>query len=230
GAGTQYGRIGEIPRDSLRSVISTTGSWSKVSYSGGTGYVHNSYLTDPTSGTLAATKTAAARAVNGTSGPGGSTTPSGTVTTGNPSGLPSSSRGFLQLPASAPGLYSYTVPSRRWGRDYFMYGVLRVGQDWSTTGRPRMGTGDISFANGGPISGHVSHQKGVDIDVRPVCGNERACTRFSSDYSRTGTRTLIGLFRQHTPIKLILFNDTAISGVTTWPNHDNHFHARAHER
>ena len=87
---------------------------------------------------------------------------------------------------------------------------------------------DISLENGGPISGHASHQRGVDADVWPVrsTGSEEAVTRFSSGYSRSRTQALIRLYRAELDVTHVFFNDPHVSGVQSWPNHDDHLHVR----
>ena len=92
----------------------------------------------------------------------------------------------------------------------------------------RLGIGDISAKNGGKISGHASHQRGVDGDFRlpRTDGQEIATTRFMSAYSRSGTQKLVNLFRAELNVTHIFFNDPNVSGVSNWPNRDNHFHVR----
>ena len=242
GPGTNYQAIGQVPRDSLVVVASTNGNWREISFAGRSAWVYATYLTDATTASLAATQVAAATATGTgatttttTTGTGttstGTTTTTTTTSSSNPQGLPSSTRGFLQLPASGPGFYAYYSASRRWGRDYFVYGIMRVGSDWASTGKPRIGIGDLSLENGGNISGHVSHEKGVDVDVRPVrTSGESGVTIHSSSYDRAGTQTLVNLFRQHNPVTMIFFNDASVSGVQNWPNHDDHLHIRVTER
>jgi murein endopeptidase len=109
-----------------------------------------------------------------------------------------------------------------------VYGLERAAQQWAGTGNPRMSVGDISLQNGGKISGHVSHQRGVDADVRPVRndGREAPVTIHQGAYSRTRTAKLQTLIRGQMHVILLLFNDGAIPGTRHWPNHDNHFHVR----
>jgi murein endopeptidase len=113
-----------------------------------------------------------------------------------------------------------------------VYGIERVARAWQTK-RPtsatkRIGLGETSLENGGPISGHVSHQKGVDVDVRLPRddGKEAGSTYKQSVYSRAGTQTLVKLFRAEMNVTLVLFNDAKVSGVQPWPNHDDHLHVR----
>jgi len=90
--------------------------------------------------------------------------------------------------------------------------------------------GDISLLGGGDISGHVSHEKGVDIDVRPLRDDwaEEGVLWTDSVYSRERTQELIDLFwaNSHLAVDRIFFNDEATQGTQPWLNHDNHFHVR----
>lgn len=162
-------------------------------------------------------------ATDGTNGDTGGGTDSGSI----PENLPRSSAGFVQLPASGTGFYGYYGANRRWGTPTMVYGLMRIGQAWSGNGG-RMGVGDISFKNGGKISGHASHRKGVDADIRPMRKDnaESPVTINQSAYSRSQTTKLLRLFRQKLPVHLIFFNDSHCPGVQHWPNHDNHFHVR----
>ncbi|GIW70860.1 MAG: hypothetical protein KatS3mg102_0402 [Planctomycetota bacterium] len=230
GPGTSYARIGQLPQHAVVVVRSSSGSWRQISFDGRTAWVHGNYLAAASAGQTAQTIAAAdafATGGNQAVASGGGSSGSGA----NPQNLPRSQRGFLQMPASGRGYYSYAVPARRWGRDYFVYGILRVGSDWAGSGYGRMGVGDLSLENGGPISGHVSHQKGVDADVRPVKrSGEGPVTIHQSAYSRAGTQALIDLYYRHLPVTLVLFNDPHVRRVRWWQNHDNHFHVRVVER
>ncbi|MEH6983683.1 SH3 domain-containing protein, partial [Priestia megaterium] len=44
GAGTNYGIIGSVVKDQMLSVVSKSGSWYKINYSGRTGYVSSDYV------------------------------------------------------------------------------------------------------------------------------------------------------------------------------------------
>lgn len=208
GAGTGYRQIGSLSNGARVAVRSSSGDWRRIDFNGQAAWVHGAYL--------------------GTSNGGGSNGggSNGGGTTGN---RPVSRAGFIQFPASGPGFYCYYTATRRWGTPTMVYGVERIGRRWAAEqpGAPRMGLGDTSAENGGRISGHASHQRGVDIDVRPVrTSGESPVTRFDAAYSRTRTQAMIRLFRAELPITHIFFNDPNVSGVSPWPNHDNHFHAR----
>ena len=89
-----------------------------------------------------------------------------------------------------------------------------------------MGVGNISLENGGYMAPHSSHQQGVDVDVRPMRtdGQEAGVTIHQSAYSRSRTQALVSDFRRELSIRIILFNDSGVSGVRYWSGHDNHFH------
>lgn len=208
GPSTRYRSLGRLGYGQAVSVRSRSGSWSKISYSGRDAYVHSSYLS-------------ASRPGNGSGG-------------GNSGGYASSGRrsraGFIQLANSGPGFYGYYAASKRWGLPALVYGIERAARRFKAANpsAPRLGVGDISLMNGGDISGHASHERGVDADFRPIRNDRREgrTTRFQSTYSRTLTNRVIQLLRSELRVHLIFFNDLNIRGVQRWPNHDNHFHVR----
>ena len=152
----------------------------------------------------------------------------------DPYRLPYSRVGFVQLPASGAGFYGYNLASARWGKPVLVYGFLRTASRWRASGTlPRIGVGDLSLVNGGPISGHVSHRLGEDMDLRLVAqGSYEGPLLYTSRiYSQSRTRSLIVDFlNRDLPVEIIFFNDpviaNALSYVSPWPNHDNHMHVR----
>ena len=80
------------------------------------------------------------------------------------------------------------------------------------------------------MRGHKSHQLGVDVDIRPLRndGQEGPVRYQSGEYSRALTQQLVNIVRANSilPVKLILFNDPAVTGVSAYPNHDDHLHVR----
>lgn len=142
--------------------------------------------------------------------------------------------GFVQLPASGTGYYSYTSSYRRWGTPRMVYGLIRTGKGWRAghPSYPRIGVGDISLRYGGPISGHVSHRYGVDVDVRPVRTTGEGPTSYGwSTYSRSRTaHLLVSHVKPNFSVRVVFFNDPALykpyGWIQYWPNHANHFHLR----
>jgi uncharacterized protein YraI len=204
GGATRFRALGHLPRGARVAVRASSGDWRRIDFEGRAGWVHGAYLVTP--GTTPVTPQPA------------------------PGSRPTSRAGFIQLRASGPGFRSIAPASRRWGTPTMVYGLERIAARWAaqepTAGR--MSIEDISFENGGPISGHASHQRGVDADVWPIRtdGSEGAVTRFQSAYSRTRTTALLRLVQAELPVTHIFWNDSTAPGVSDWPNHDNHFHVR----
>lgn len=155
--------------------------------------------------------------------------PVGTIASG---GRPRSAAGFIQLPASGTGFYSYAAPDRRWGTPSLVYGLERIARRWARQhpDAPPMGVGDLSLEDGGDISGHGSHEEGRDVDVRlmPRGPDRIVVNRFSARYSRIRTRSLIRMFHDELSTDVIFFNDRQVPGTRRWPRHDDHFHVRVH--
>lgn len=146
---------------------------------------------------------------------------------------PPSSGGInTALPASGPGFYSYTSPSKRYGLAKTVRAIQAVAAAWQRAHMrgPRLGIGDISLQGGGPMPGHSSHQKGIDVDIRPVTNNDKdePTTIYSSNYSRELTQELVNRLRSNgiATVYSILFNDRRVTGVSPWEGHDNHLHVR----
>lgn len=104
------------------------------------------------------------------------------------------------------------------------------------TANGKVPVGDVSHEHGGDISGHASHEAGMDVDLWPIRTDSAQCTAGritwrSATYDRAATRQLVKAIRAAAPghIKLIYFNDTQLisEGLTSqYDNHDNHLHVR----
>jgi|GEM_PF-875507 len=149
-----------------------------------------------------------------------------------PTGGTASMRIDSPLPQSGPGFYSYKPQSQQYGLTETIRALQTIGAAWAKAHPqdPSIGFGDISKRGGGPMSGHKSHQLGLDVDIRLMRkdGRKEATTYQSSTYSRPLTQELINLIRANGVLKVqyIFFNDPQASGVSKWPNHDNHLHVR----
>jgi N-acetylmuramoyl-L-alanine amidase-like protein/penicillin-insensitive murein endopeptidase len=136
----------------------------------------------------------------------------------------------VKLPAPTETLYGTHTAERLYGIQRTIDAIQAVAKAFHDETGLRVGIGDISKNGGGPISGHASHQKGVDVDVRLPRndGKEQATKYQNASYSRQRTQRLVDLFRGNRvfPVKVIFFNDPAVTGVSPWPNHDNHLHVR----
>lgn len=106
-------------------------------------------------------------------------------------------------------------------------------------GHGRLAIGDIGHEHGGDIAGHMSHEVGLDVDLRPIRTDRAQCSwgvnyRWST-YDRAATRDLVNAIRANAPghVKLIYFNDPVLirEGLVRWyAGHDDHLHIRYCER
>lgn len=134
-------------------------------------------------------------------------------------------------------LCDYSVGNGRanWGTSE-MTAVLRAASQSSTAGSfGAIAIGDVSLEHGGPVPGHLSHQHGLDADVRPIRADRGQChgrtNWHAATYDRTATRALIKAIRAAAPghVKVIYFNDPRLiaEGLTRrFAGHDGHLHVR----
>jgi penicillin-insensitive murein endopeptidase len=150
------------------------------------------------------------------------------------------SRGYFMLPQAPEdaGYYVYGTPDR--GRAQYAHAgllsvIFYIEREWQAIDDRKFGIGNISIAGGLPYDDHRSHQKGIEVDIRPVrkdklVGQSARLTRFEAAYDREATTKLIRLFAEHPMVKIIYFNDDkvqqAIGGgrVRSLVRHDDHFH------
>jgi len=138
--------------------------------------------------------------------------------------------GFQQMPASGKGFECYGPSHKRYGRPEVIRGIQQVTLEWHERfpNGPRLGIGNISLENGGPMPPHVSHQRGVDVDIAPIAktADEIPLTWRHPKYSRERTQLLVNLMASHSGLKVrvILFNDPQIAGASYCAGHDNHLH------
>jgi peptidoglycan hydrolase-like protein with peptidoglycan-binding domain len=137
---------------------------------------------------------------------------------------------YAQIPQAGPGYDCYSTAGDRYGLPDVIEAVKYVCAEWEKLypNGPRVGIGDISLPNGGPMPPHASHDRGIDVDVALVAktNEEIALTWDHPKYSNERTQQLIDLFL-HNPvlgIRVIFFNDPNAKGVKPWAGHDNHFH------
>jgi peptidoglycan hydrolase-like protein with peptidoglycan-binding domain len=96
--------------------------------------------------------------------------------------------------------------------------------------------GELSFRYGGPISGHSTHELGLDVDLGLIRRDGRHCRRLGLDYrqaqyDRAMTGEVIRAIYEAAPgrVKLIYFNDPVLVReglVVRFPNHSHHLHVR----
>jgi Putative peptidoglycan binding domain/Penicillin-insensitive murein endopeptidase len=138
-----------------------------------------------------------------------------------------------KLTVPTDGLYGYASEARRFGIAETVAALLEIGEVWNARHPASpIGVGDISKLNGGQISGHASHRKGIDADIRPMRndGEEAPVVFTQAAYSRALTQELVDLFyaNDRLAVQIVFFNDPNVAGVNNEPNHDNHLHVRFH--
>ena len=142
-------------------------------------------------------------------------------------------QGYSLLPqACGRGYYSYSSMTQQYGTSATVAAVVRIAQKFIKTYPDlQIGIGDMSFANGAEMKPHKTHRNGRNIDIRPLRKDGRMLPVSISDaqYSRDRTRTLVEIIRADPNFKSVLFNDSAIGGVTYWDGHDNHLHVSMKE-
>lgn len=125
--------------------------------------------------------------------------------------------------------------SAAWGMATTVGALRRAAIRFFRTGNGGVATGHLSYTHGGPISPHVSHQEGMDADLRPIRDDNAQCSapvRWDDEkYDRKATRTLIEeLYRASgNKIVVIWFNDPRLvrEGLTeSLSGHDGHMHVR----
>ena len=127
------------------------------------------------------------------------------------------------------GYYSYSPAARQYGTSATIQAIVDVCRTFRLN-MPDVviGVGDISFKAGGPMPPHASHKDGRQVDIRPLRADRKRLPVDISDaqYSRELTRLLVEALQAHDNVTGILFNDTAIKGVTKWAGHNNHLHVK----
>jgi peptidoglycan hydrolase-like protein with peptidoglycan-binding domain len=147
----------------------------------------------------------------------------------------------FELPVWGKSLCDYSVGNGRanWGTASAIGQLQAAAQVVAGAGHGRVALGDIGFEHGGDIAGHLTHEHGLDVDVRPIRRAGDQCswgTNWrSSTYDRAATRALVKAIRATAPghVKLIYFNDPVLveEGLTTrYTGHDDHLHIRYCER
>jgi len=147
----------------------------------------------------------------------------------------------LELPVWGVTMCDYSVGNgaANWGTSEAIGQIQAAARVVVDAGYGRIALGDIGFEHGGDIPGHQTHERGLDVDIRPMRDANDQCRwgtnwRFAS-YDRAATRGLIKAIRATAlgHVKLIYFNDPVLirEGLTTaFTGHDDHLHVRYCER
>lgn len=147
----------------------------------------------------------------------------------------------LELPTFGSTLCDYSTGNgpANWGTSAAIGQLEAAAARVVDQGHGRLPVGDLGFEHGGDIPGHMSHEQGLDIDLRPMRTDEVQCSwgttwRLAS-YDRAATRDLVRAIRATARghVRLVYFNDPVLieEGLTTWyTGHDDHLHVRYCER
>jgi penicillin-insensitive murein endopeptidase len=136
--------------------------------------------------------------------------------------------GFVQLTqVSGLGYYTYSPMDRQFGTSHTVKTLKDIVRTFAfNMPSVLIGIGDISFAHGGQMLPHATHQHGTNVDIRPLRkdNHHSPISIADSQYSAGNTRVLVASLLAHHNVKRILFNDTSIPGVHYFAGHDNHLH------
>jgi hypothetical protein len=135
---------------------------------------------------------------------------------------------FVQLTPDGIGYYIYEKSmDRLWGTPNAIQSIRTLATNLNAVGIA-IGVGDISFAQGGRMSPHKSHTRGIDVDIRPQ-RNDGVRDRVSITddvYDREKTRLVVNEILKDDNLDFIFFNDNKITGVRFFAGHHNHLHIR----
>lgn len=142
----------------------------------------------------------------------------------------------FELPTfSAAALCDYSSGNgpANWGTSEMISTLEAAGAAMVGAGYGRVAIGDVSLEHGGDIPGHLTHEVGLDADVRPMRRANDQCS-FGTNwkttaYDRDATRALIKAIGAATPghVQFVLFNDPVLiqEGLATYHSaHDDHLH------
>jgi Penicillin-insensitive murein endopeptidase len=146
----------------------------------------------------------------------------------------------VRMPVEWPGLYTYDPatqrppgsPDRTWGAASLVRELLELGEWWNRNypRQPRLGVGDISLEGGGSMGGHLSHENGLDVDIRLVRADGREAGVDAASYDRGMTQVLVDRVIAQGASLVLIGPSLDLSGppgvVVRWPNHDDHVHVR----
>jgi hypothetical protein len=131
--------------------------------------------------------------------------------------------------SSGTGWYHYSDDGNDdWGTANAIAQTKKVLSDFYYARGCRIGVGDFSRSHGGPISGHASHQDGLDCDLRIVRADRaEAPTTYYGNYDRAATRVLLQKLWATGSVWQVLFNDPTLRAeglCTYYSGHDDHLH------
>lgn len=163
---------------------------------------------------------------------------------------PKERRGYFMLPQAPEdaGYYVYGnkggVPGTghlaQYAHPDLLSMIFYIEREWQAICDRKFGVGNISIDGGFPYDEHATHQRGIEMDCRPVrkdklTGPVARVSYRDAIYDQTATINLIRLFAKHPEVRIIYFNDVEVQKVvgprvTSCPNHDDHFHVELWRR
>lgn len=132
-----------------------------------------------------------------------------------------------QLPSSGKGFKTYGPRWKKFGTAKTVSSMKKIAERYNAKTGKTLEIGNMSKAGGGKLPPHSSHQKGIDVDIRPPSRTGGPVTFRSAGYDRDATRKLIAEIRRENPNAKILFNDPVLVReglVRPYKGHDNHLH------
>jgi hypothetical protein len=145
------------------------------------------------------------------------------------------------LPVRGAGYYTYDprtqrppgAADRRYGTALLVREIVELGRWWAVLhpGAPRLGVGDLSRPDGGPFrDAHVSHQNGLDVDIRLPRRDGSEGRAGPATYDRALTQALVDRLVSRGARLVLVGPSLDVRGpagiVVRWPNHDDHLHVR----
>jgi penicillin-insensitive murein endopeptidase len=158
---------------------------------------------------------------------------------------PKDSRGYFMLPQAPEdaGYYVYGdvhhVPGTghlaQYAHPNMLTMIFQVEREWQAICDRKFGIGNISIDGGKEFDLHKTHQRGIEMDCRPVrkdymTGPAARCSyQDKAVYDCPATIRLITLFVRHPWVRLVYFNDPEVKKAVGAPvkfcmGHNDHFH------
>ena len=154
------------------------------------------------------------------------------------------SRGYFMLPQAPEeaGYYVYGnvhhVPGTghlaQYAHPNMLTMIFQIEREWQAVCDRKFGIGNISINGGEAYDGHKTHQRGIEMDCRPVrkdylTGQGARVSYHDAVYDQAATIRLIALFVQHPWVRLVYFNDPEVKKAVGAPvkyclGHNDHFH------
>lgn len=158
--------------------------------------------------------------------------------------------GASRLPESGEGYYYFpssdVMNTDNWAcGDYVIKHIIDIGREWEglRENRALIGVGDLSWhenstiegAQGGKFPGHISHQNGLDVDLRYLRkdGDPLPLDLAGdglSNYDREATQEVVDLFLEHGAELILAHRTSGLNGppqrLLLKADHRDHFHVR----